>query len=143
MVSGEWRMVSGDRADAGTKGSRHSPLTIHHSLLTFAFAFFVALSTLPAQAQTQVQMAKIAAHPALWTVHSKNATVYLFGSIHLLPPGLDWRPPALEDALNKAKDVWFELPIETEDGNPLTRQGLLFVLEPAASGKAQRHQRQE
>jgi uncharacterized protein YbaP (TraB family) len=36
----------------------------------------------------------------------------LFGSVHLLPRGLDWRPEALDLALTQATDIWFELPID-------------------------------
>ena len=53
----------------------------------------------------------VAAQPAIWTVRSRTATIVLFGSIHLLPPGLDWRPPALDAALSKADELWFEVPI--------------------------------
>ena len=53
----------------------------------------------------------VVAQPAIWTVRSRTATLVLFGSIHLLPPGLDWRPPALDAALAKADELWFEVPI--------------------------------
>jgi uncharacterized protein YbaP (TraB family) len=52
-----------------------------------------------------------AAQPPIWIVRSRTATLVLFGSIHLLPPGLDWRPPALDAALSKADELWFEVPI--------------------------------
>ena len=52
-----------------------------------------------------------AAQPAIWTVRSRSATLVLFGSIHLLPPGLDWRPTALDQALATADELWFEVPI--------------------------------
>ena len=58
-----------------------------------------------------------AAKPPVWIVHSRHATLMLFGSIHLLPPGLDWRPAALDDALTKADEVWFELPISADSDN--------------------------
>jgi uncharacterized protein YbaP (TraB family) len=51
------------------------------------------------------------AKPPVWTVRSGHATLVIFGSIHLLPAGLDWRPPALDAALQIADEVWFELPI--------------------------------
>jgi hypothetical protein len=54
------------------------------------------------------------AKPPIWIVRSKHATLVLFGSIHLLPPGLDWRPQTLDDALAKADEVWFELPISAD-----------------------------
>jgi uncharacterized protein YbaP (TraB family) len=47
-------------------------------------------------------------------VHARHATVILFGSIHLLPPGLDWQPPALTQALTQANEIWFELPIDAK-----------------------------
>lgn len=46
--------------------------------------------------------------PPVWVVKDKDSTVTLFGSVHLLPPGVEWRPPALRDALAHADDVWFE-----------------------------------
>jgi uncharacterized protein YbaP (TraB family) len=58
-----------------------------------------------------------AAKPPIWTVHSKQATLVLFGSIHLLPAGLDWRPPALDEALAGATEIWFELPIDARTDN--------------------------
>ena len=32
------------------------------------------------------------ARPPVWVVHGPHATVVLFGSVHLLPAGLDWEP---------------------------------------------------
>src|SRR5947207_13727623 len=59
-------------------------------------------------------IARIKAHPALWTVHSPKATAYLFGSVHLLPSNIDWHSPAIDDAL-KASDVFvFEAPLGAE-----------------------------
>ena len=52
--------------------------------------------------------------PPVWVVKSKSAEVVLFGSIHILPPGLGWEPPELERALKRADDLWFELPIDAK-----------------------------
>ncbi len=46
--------------------------------------------------------------PPVWVVRDKDSTMVLFGSVHLLPEGLDWRPPELKQALADADDVWFE-----------------------------------
>jgi uncharacterized protein YbaP (TraB family) len=51
------------------------------------------------------------AKPPVWVVRSAGATIVLFGSIHLLPAGLDWSPPELDAALARANELWFELPI--------------------------------
>ncbi|HEY3798044.1 MAG TPA: TraB/GumN family protein [Caulobacteraceae bacterium] len=61
--------------------------------------------------------APAAAQPPVWVVRSKTTTLVLFGSIHLLPPGLDWRPAALDDALAHAGELWFELPIDAVSDN--------------------------
>ena len=61
-------------------------------------------------------LAPVAAHalPPVWVLKDKDSTITLFGSVHLLPPGVDWRPPALKQALSNADDVWFEAPMDQE-----------------------------
>ena len=39
------------------------------------------------------------AEPALWTLRDADSTLLLFGSVHLLPDGLDWRPATLYGSL--------------------------------------------
>jgi uncharacterized protein YbaP (TraB family) len=56
--------------------------------------------------------AAASAQPPVWVVHDADSTIVLFGSIHVLPQGLDWRPPALNDAIAKADDLWFEVPFD-------------------------------
>ena len=50
------------------------------------------------------------ARPPVWVVRDRDSEMLIFGSVHLLPPGLDWRPTALTSALARADDLWFELP---------------------------------
>ena len=58
--------------------------------------------------------AATAAHakPPVWIVRDADSELVLFGSVHLLSPGLDWRSRSLDQALAHADDVWFELPID-------------------------------
>src|SRR5215469_16946487 len=49
------------------------------------------------------------AHPALWQVKSGNSTVYLFGTVHILPNDTDWRFPALNQALTQSQTLYIEL----------------------------------
>lgn len=51
------------------------------------------------------------AKPPVWIVTHDHATVVLFGSVHLLPAGLDWRPASLATAIAKADAIYFELPL--------------------------------
>lgn len=50
------------------------------------------------------------AKPALWIVRDADSTILLFGSVHALPPNLDWQPRELGEALAGADDLWFEVP---------------------------------
>lgn len=52
------------------------------------------------------------AKPPIWVVKDKDSEILLFGSVHVLPPGLDWRPARLTSAIAGADDLWFELPMD-------------------------------
>ncbi|HEV2652100.1 MAG TPA: TraB/GumN family protein [Rhizomicrobium sp.] len=52
------------------------------------------------------------ARPAIWTVHSAAGTAYLFGSIHILPPDVNWHSKAVETGIRKADAFVFEIPID-------------------------------
>ena len=73
-----------------------------------------------AMAAAPVALAK----PPVWVVHSGQTTIVLFGSIHLLPAGLDWRPPQLDAALATAGELWFELPIDAATNDEAAKQSI-------------------
>src|SRR5687767_10790742 len=50
-----------------------------------------------------------AARPAMWKLADKDTTVYLFGTIHLLPEGQAWRTPAMEAALAGSQELVLEV----------------------------------
>ncbi|MES2035681.1 MAG: TraB/GumN family protein [Pseudomonadota bacterium] len=70
-----------------------------------------------------------AAEPAVWTVRDADSTIVLFGSIHVLPRGMDWRPDALDAALDRADDLWFETDVgadrDAESGLLARREGTM------------------
>jgi uncharacterized protein YbaP (TraB family) len=55
-----------------------------------------------------------AAEPPVWVVKDKDSEIVLFGSVHVLPPNMEWTPPVLVQALKDADDLWFELPIDPQ-----------------------------
>jgi len=61
-------------------------------------AFFVLAPAAPA-----------AAEPALWKLTGPHATVYLFGTVHFLKPGTQWRSPKIDAAFASASTLWEEL----------------------------------
>src|SRR3954463_3770969 len=48
-------------------------------------------------------------HPALWKLADADTTIYLFGTIHLLPPGQTWHTPAFDKALASADELVLEI----------------------------------
>lgn len=88
----------------------------------------------------------VQARPPVWVVSDHNSEVVLFGSVHVLPPGLDWAPPALNRAIRDADDLWFELPIDPASEQETARlaadkgllapgQSLFKLLKPADSAR--------
>jgi len=49
------------------------------------------------------------ANPGLWVAKKDQATVYLFGTVHLLPNDTDWHFPALDKALADSQALYVEI----------------------------------
>jgi hypothetical protein len=64
------------------------------------------------------------AHPALWEVSDPDTTIYLFGTIHLLPNGYQWESPKIEQAVQKSDQLYVETIVDPE--HP---QGILDALD--------------
>jgi uncharacterized protein YbaP (TraB family) len=60
------------------------------------------------------------ATPVLWTVERGGKTLYLFGSIHLLPPEMKWKRAEIERAREAAQVFVFEAPLE-EGGQAMAK----------------------
>jgi uncharacterized protein YbaP (TraB family) len=50
-----------------------------------------------------------AAEPALWIARQGEATIYLFGTVHLLKPDADWRGQKIKTAFESSSMLWLEL----------------------------------
>jgi len=48
--------------------------------------------------------------PAMWIVKDVDSTLYLFGTVHLLPPDLSWQRDYMKNALDASGTVFFEIP---------------------------------
>lgn len=67
-----------------------------------------ALAPLPACAQ-QAAPAAHDADPALWEVKDADTTIYLFGTIHVLEPGLTWFDEAVKTAFDRSDTLVTEI----------------------------------
>jgi uncharacterized protein YbaP (TraB family) len=57
---------------------------------------------------TAVATAAIDAKPAVWKLSDADTTIYLFGSIHLLPEGVAWQTAPVKKALGASKELVLE-----------------------------------
>jgi len=71
-------------------------------------AAFLAVAS-PAAARAPQQ-----AKPALWEVSDADSTLYLFGTIHLLPTGYHWRTPKFDQALNNSNELVVETIVDLQ-----------------------------
>lgn len=90
-----------------------------------------ALATSAATAPAQTT-----ARPALWQVADRDTTIYLFGTIHLLPKNYPWRTARFDRALAKSQSLVVETVVDNK--NPaalaaeLARLGFRSGLPPIA-----------
>src|SRR5689334_14864258 len=68
-----------------------------------AFGFAALLTGSPATSK-----APQAAHPALWEVSDPDTTIYLFGTIHLLPDNFQWRTGKFDQAVQNSRQLIVE-----------------------------------
>lgn len=50
------------------------------------------------------------AKPALWKVSDEDTTIYLFGTIHLLPKGIEWYDGKIAQAFEQSQELVTEIP---------------------------------
>ncbi|WP_150292401.1 TraB/GumN family protein [Sphingobium estronivorans] len=56
--------------------------------------------------------------PALWTVKDADTTIYLFGTVHVLKPGIDWFRGGVKTAFDRSDELVLEI-VEPEDPHAL------------------------
>src|SRR3954469_10986462 len=69
-----------------------------------------------------------ALQPAMWKIVNGKSTVYLLGSIHILPVNYTWRTPAIDKAIAAADVLIFETNVDfatAEFHYYMDRQGYL------------------
>lgn len=108
------------------------------TLSTVTFSLILA-STVPASARPSE------AKPGLWKLADADTTIYLFGTIHVLPKAYVWRTPVVEAALSTSNELVLEV---TDSGNKdgvraayaelATSPGLVPVIERVPAKKRPR-----
>ncbi|MFM7403276.1 MAG: TraB/GumN family protein [Erythrobacter sp.] len=82
------------------------------SLLACAAAPFALLAAHPAQADSDF-VAPAGTGPALWKVADADTTIYLFGTVHVLPQGIEWYDSTIGEALASSEIIVTEIPMDS------------------------------
>ncbi len=77
------------------------------------------------------------ANPALWVVRDADTTLYLFGTVHLLPKDLTWFDGAVARAFQASGELTLELPPQ-DDPAALAPLILRLAVDPGGRTMAQR-----
>ncbi|MFL6842079.1 MAG: TraB/GumN family protein [Sphingomicrobium sp.] len=72
------------------------------------------------------QAAQAKAAPALWSISDADTTVYLFGTIHLLPPNYQWRTSRFDEAVAGSQQLVVETIVD--ENNPTEMMSALASL---------------
>ena len=93
----------------------------------------LAIPAAPAAAQ-QAE-AKIVADPAIWRVKGAHATLYLFGSVHVMKPNVEWESAKVKAALTSSDVIYLEIANldDTAAAQPLAMQFGLDAAHPLST----------
>jgi uncharacterized protein len=94
--------------------------TIMRRLLAAAAALCLAQPALAQEAAPASTPEVTDVDPALWVVRDEDTTIYLFGTIHLLRPGLGWFDEAVKDAFDASDELKVEV-VMPADPAPLAQ----------------------
>ena len=75
----------------------------------FGAAIGLALGACGTGAVPEAQAASAKPRPAMWKLADRDTTIYLFGTIHLLPQGMTWRTKKMEKALASSDELVTEV----------------------------------
>jgi len=81
--------------------------------------FIAPVTALLALGSAAEAKAPQAARPALWAVSDADTTIYLFGTIHLLPSDMKWRTAKIDQAMSNSQQLVVETIIDEKNPTKL------------------------
>ena len=114
-----------------------------NALLSASAASLALFAAAPVLADSEVVMVETASElpsgpegPALWKVADEDTTIYLFGTVHVLPADLEWYDAEIDAALASADTVVTE--VEDSPESEALQQQLAMQLGLSADGSTLR-----
>ena len=77
-----------------------------------------AAAAAPATAPPPARVQAAAPHPAIWLLADEDTRIYLFGTIHILPPELNWRSVELNRIAASADELVLEVGEDPAEDDP-------------------------
>lgn len=80
------------------------------NMLLLLLGLLLAPALVSAQPSIQPSLPGNIAMPSLWHVKGEQGEAYIFGSVHVLPPGVQWRSQPIRRGLSRSDVYVFEVP---------------------------------
>lgn len=103
---------------------------IQRGLAAFGLAALASCATVPETAAT--------GKPAMWRVADADTTVYLFGTIHMLPANSAWQTPAFQQAVANSQGLFVETIVDEKNPQQLAGELATMGFSPGLPPIAQR-----
>lgn len=103
---------------------------IRNSLAAVGAAVLAVGAAAPAEAK--------AAKPAMWQVSDRDTDIFLFGTVHLLPPGTQWRTAKFDKAANDANTLVIETIIDEKNAQAFATELARMSVRPGLPPIAER-----
>lgn len=73
-----------------------------------------------------------AADPTLWHIQDEDSDIYVFGTVHILRPGIEWQTEEVMAAFDAADTVYFEAPVnDPEQASAMQQVVFANAMNPA------------
>ena len=89
--------------------------------------FAAAAAALLAACSPAPEKAADAGGLPMWVIEDNDSTIYMTGTVHMLPPDVQWRSPRLDKALKDSTELWLELPMPTSQEAMLRQYGPMMM----------------
>ena len=83
-----------------------------------------------AEAAAPRREGEAAPRPAIWLLADEDTRIYLFGTIHMLPPGLKWRSPAFDRVVDEVDELVMEVADEPSEEETQATAHLVLLDKP-------------
>ena len=107
------------------------------NILALTAAPFALFAANPALADNHADHSTAAAAtgngPALWKVADEDTTIYLFGTVHVLPKGLEWYDATIDKALTGSDTIVTEIPMDAGSDAQMQEMTMKLGMLPAGT----------